>query len=205
MASLVDLAMSPASEVARQWLTKTSKGEISPLGLPQDIAVIVFENAMALEGGGIDPSRFTQFVALANPNRLEIQFERFVSEPFVTGMGSEKFNIPEIVLRNGLINQALINSFAKHLEKFHIPIYESTSRSRFILRAGLSLYSLLGGLSQSTRFNALPKDQWQSLDGLAQDGLKAVYQYYDGRTDDRAREGDRDPFHYQRRAKSVHQ
>lgn len=70
------------------------------------------------------------------------------------------------------------------LEKFHIPIYQSTSRSRMILRLGLSLYALLGGLRPSTRFHVLDKKQWDTLDGLKQDKLKAVYQYHDGRVDD---------------------
>ncbi len=73
-----------------------------------------------------------------------------------------------------------------HLEKFYVPIYDSTSRSRLTLRTGLSLYALLGGLNSTTHFRSLSKDQWQTLDGLNQQGLKAVFQYYDGRTDDAA-------------------
>ncbi len=73
-----------------------------------------------------------------------------------------------------------------YLDKFHVPIYDSTSRSRLTLRAGLSLYALLGGLNSTTHFKSLNSKQWQTLDGLKQQGLKAVYQYYDGRTDDKA-------------------
>lgn len=73
-----------------------------------------------------------------------------------------------------------------HLEKFYIPVYDTTSRSRITLRIGLSLYAVLGGLKSSTRFKSLPKNSWSSLDGLTQDNLKAVYQYTDGRTDDKA-------------------
>ena len=72
------------------------------------------------------------------------------------------------------------------LEKFFIPVYNNTSRSRLTLRLGLSMYALLGGLKPSTRFRTLKKDKWSSLDGLTQDNLKAVFQYYDGRTDDAA-------------------
>lgn len=71
-----------------------------------------------------------------------------------------------------------------YLDRFYIPVYESTSRSRLALFSGLSLYAVLGGLKQSTHFHQLKKDQWASLDGLKLQGLKAVYQYYDGRTDD---------------------
>lgn len=72
-----------------------------------------------------------------------------------------------------------------YLDSFYVPIYESTSRSRFTLLTGLSLYAVLGGLKTSTHFHLLSKNQWPSLDGLKQQGLKAVFQYYDGRTDDR--------------------
>ena len=72
------------------------------------------------------------------------------------------------------------------LESFYIPVYETTSRSRLKLFSGLTLYALLGGLKASTHFHVLNRKQWRSLDGLTQQGLKAVYQYYDGRTDDRA-------------------
>ena len=73
-----------------------------------------------------------------------------------------------------------------YLDEFYIPLYESTSRSSLILRTGLTLYALLGGLKASTHFHALSKKHWSSLDGLKQQGLKAVYQYYDARTDDHA-------------------
>ena len=73
-----------------------------------------------------------------------------------------------------------------HLESFYIPVYESTSRNRLTLLTGLSLYAVLGGLKASARFHVLDKNQWPLLDGLKQQGLKAVYQYYDGRTDDKS-------------------
>lgn len=72
------------------------------------------------------------------------------------------------------------------LDRFYIPVYNNTSRSRLTLRLGLSMYALLGGLKASTRFRTLNHKQWHTLDGLKQDNLKAVFQYYDGRTDDAA-------------------
>jgi glycerol-3-phosphate dehydrogenase len=73
-----------------------------------------------------------------------------------------------------------------YLERFYIPVYESSSRSRLKLLTGLSLYAILGGLKKSAHFHQLSKNQWPMLDGLKQQDLKAVYQYYDGRTDDSA-------------------
>lgn len=70
------------------------------------------------------------------------------------------------------------------LVPFHIPVYRSTHRGRLTIRAGLSLYALLGNLRPNTRFDTLPRRQWDSLDGLETHGLKAVFRYYDGQTDD---------------------
>ena len=48
------------------------------------------------------------------------------------------------------------------------------------------MYALLGGFKKSTGFKSLDKMAWRALDGLKQENLKAVFQYYDGRTDDAA-------------------
>lgn len=68
----------------------------------------------------------------------------------------------------------------------HIPVYRETRRRPATLRAGLSLYALLGGLGREVRFAALPRRIWPTLDGLRQDGLQAVFRYFDAQTDDAA-------------------
>lgn len=73
-----------------------------------------------------------------------------------------------------------------HLRTFHIPLYHDTRRRPWQLRAGLSLYSLLAGFGPHTRFHTLPRNRWEVLDGLATDGLLAVFEYQDGQTDDLA-------------------
>ena len=98
---------------------------------------------------------------------------------------SAQFSLVYECLRERHLLTRIAHDLVK-LEAFHIPIYQSTSRSRLALRMGLSLYSVLGGLKPSTRFHVLNKKQWNSLDGLKRQGLKAVYQYFDGRTDDEA-------------------
>lgn len=70
------------------------------------------------------------------------------------------------------------------LVPFHIPIYRSTRRRPWQIRAGLSLYALLGNLGREARFRSIPRAQWPELDGLDTDGLQAVYRYYDAQTDD---------------------
>lgn len=69
---------------------------------------------------------------------------------------------------------------------FHIPIYKDTSRSAVMVRAGLALYALLGGLGDAARFHSIPKRAWDTLDGLDTAGLKTVFRYFDAQTDDAA-------------------
>ncbi|WP_317932690.1 glycerol-3-phosphate dehydrogenase/oxidase [Halioxenophilus sp. WMMB6] len=71
-----------------------------------------------------------------------------------------------------------------HMQKFYIPIYKDTSRTRLTIRAGLSLYGLLGGLDEYSRFSMVPQSEWANLDGLEQSDLLAVFQYWDAQTDD---------------------
>lgn len=72
------------------------------------------------------------------------------------------------------------------LTPFYIPIYKETTRRPWMIRAGLSLYALLGNLAQNNRFRKVPKKEWQGLDGLKQQNLQAVFQYWDAQTDDKA-------------------
>lgn len=71
------------------------------------------------------------------------------------------------------------------LSRFLIPVFADSKRPCWKIRAGLSLYALLGGLRRSARFSTVPKSLWHSLDGLKTDGLRGVFQYQDGQTDDR--------------------
>jgi glycerol-3-phosphate dehydrogenase len=72
------------------------------------------------------------------------------------------------------------------LVPFHIPIYRHTARRSWQIRAGLSLYALLGNLRRHAWFDALPRTQWDELDGLATRNLQAVFRYQDAQTDDAA-------------------
>jgi glycerol-3-phosphate dehydrogenase len=69
---------------------------------------------------------------------------------------------------------------------FHIPVYRSSSRPPWMIRAGLTLYAALGGFGAPFRFSALPRAQWGDLDGLETRELRAVYRYHDAQTDDAA-------------------
>jgi glycerol-3-phosphate dehydrogenase len=73
---------------------------------------------------------------------------------------------------------------APHLVKlvpFYIPVYKNSYRKPWMIALGLALYSLLS----FKPFQRIPKSQWASLNGLSTQGLKAVFKYYDGQTDDK--------------------
>ncbi len=93
------------------------------------------------------------------------------------------------LVRESLRERAILLRIAPHLVRlvpFHVPVYRETRRSRLMLRAGLALYATLDNLRRESWFRALPRREWDSLDGLETRGLKAVFRYQDGQTDDAA-------------------
>jgi len=87
------------------------------------------------------------------------------------------------LVRECLAERRYLLNNAPHLVKlvpFYIPVYTHNHRSWWKIALGLSLYSLFSFKS----FQSIPKSQWEQLDGLETQGLKAVFKYYDGQTDD---------------------
>jgi glycerol-3-phosphate dehydrogenase len=72
------------------------------------------------------------------------------------------------------------------LQRFHIPIYPMTRRRPGLLATGLSLYAVLAGFGHAATWGRVPREKWDSLDGLDLDGLQSVFWYYDAQTDDLA-------------------
>ncbi|UCE88090.1 MAG: FAD-dependent oxidoreductase [Pseudomonadota bacterium] len=72
------------------------------------------------------------------------------------------------------------------LVPFYIPVYRHTTRRPWQVRAGLSLYALLGGLASANRFCTIAPSHWDEADGLLRESLQVVYRYMDGQTDDAA-------------------
>jgi glycerol-3-phosphate dehydrogenase len=93
------------------------------------------------------------------------------------------------LVRESLAERAILLEIAPHLVRlveFFIPVFRATRRRPWEIRAGLSLYAVLGGLVREARFARVPRGQWDGLDGLATEGLQAVFRYHDGQTDDAA-------------------
>lgn len=93
------------------------------------------------------------------------------------------------LVRESLRERATLLQLAPELVRlvpFHIPIYRSTRRRPLVVRAGLMLYALLGGLAAENRFRTVPPREWDALDGIDTKDLQIVYCYSDGQTDDAA-------------------
>lgn len=93
------------------------------------------------------------------------------------------------LVRESLEERETLCRIAPELVKlvpFFVPIYRSTSRRPWKIRAGLSLYALLGNLQRDAWFARVPRREWDALDGLSKDGLQHVFRYNDGQTDDAA-------------------
>jgi len=91
------------------------------------------------------------------------------------------------LVRESLVERAILLQIAPdlvHLQPFHIPIYPETSRRPLAIRAGLTLYALLGGLDRASRFKKISRNHWDRLDGLDTRRLQAVYRYHDAQTND---------------------
>lgn len=72
------------------------------------------------------------------------------------------------------------------LKPFFIPVYPATTRRPLQLRAGLALYAVLGRFGPGTSFGTVPRQAWDTLDGLNTSGLQTVFRYHDAQTDDAA-------------------
>jgi len=94
------------------------------------------------------------------------------------GLVRESLRERELLLR---LAPALVR-----LVPFYIPVYKDTSRRSWQIRSGLGLYALLTGFTPHALFTTVTPDQWTDLDGLARNGLRHVFRYWDAQTDDAA-------------------
>jgi glycerol-3-phosphate dehydrogenase len=151
------------------------------------------EYDVVIVGGGIHGAGVLQAAVAAGHSALLI--ERFGlasgtssrSSKLIHGglryLESGQFSLVRESLRERAIMLRIAAELVE-LKPFFIPVYRDTRRRPWQLKVGLWLYALLGGLDASTRFGAIPKRDWSSLDGLNTRGLEAVIRYHDAQTDD---------------------
>lgn len=93
------------------------------------------------------------------------------------------------LVKRSLSERRALLRLAPHLVKaipFYIPVYKSSQRNQWVIRAGLTAYSVLSEFDSLGRFSSLPAVEWSNLSGLKLQGLEAVFQYWDAQTDDKA-------------------
>jgi glycerol-3-phosphate dehydrogenase len=157
-----------------------------PVGQCFDVAVI---------GGGIQGAGVARAAAAAGYRTLLIERDEWAA---ATSRASSKLIHGGLrYLESGQINlvyhslqerQRLFREQPALVKpvKFFIPIYRHTQRRPWQIRAGLSIYALLAGLQPEARFRQIPRAEWHTLGGLDETDLQAVFQYWDGQTDDAA-------------------
>lgn len=91
------------------------------------------------------------------------------------------------LVREGLEERRILLRIAPdlvELKPFFLPLYRTSRRKVWQLRAGLALYAALGGLRPDCRFESVPRRNWTRLDDLETAGLLKVFRYFDAQTDD---------------------
>jgi glycerol-3-phosphate dehydrogenase len=144
-------------------------------------------------GGGVHGAGVLQAVAAAGHSALLIERRGLASgtssksSKLIHGglryLESAQFSLVRESLRERAINLRIAAELVE-LKPFFIPVYGDTRRRPWQLNLGLWMYALLGGFGAGTRFGAVPRGDWPSLDGLKTQGLDAVIRYHDAQTDD---------------------
>jgi glycerol-3-phosphate dehydrogenase len=148
---------------------------------------------VVIVGGGIHGAGVLQAAAAAGHRALLIERAGLASgtssrsSKLIHGglryLESGQFALVRESLRERAIHLRIAAALVE-LKPFFIPVYHDTRRRPWQLKLGLWVYALLGGFDASTRFGAVPKRDWPSLDGLETHGLEAVIRYHDAQTDD---------------------
>lgn len=148
---------------------------------------------VVIVGGGINGAGVAQAAAAAGHSVLLLEKEALgsgtssKSSKLIHGglryLESYEFTLVWESLRERALLLRLAPELVK-LKPFYIPVFRNTRRRPWLVRMGLSLYALFGGLDQAARFEKVDEAEWEQMDGLILDGLDAVYRYQDGQTDD---------------------
>lgn len=144
-------------------------------------------------GGGVHGAGVLQAAVAAGHSALLIERRSLASgtssksSKLIHGglryLESGQFSLVRESLRERAIHLAIAAELVE-LKPFFIPVYDDTRRRPWQLKLGLWMYALLAGFGAGTRFGAVPRGVWGTLDGLKTQGLDAVIRYYDAQTDD---------------------
>ncbi|MGS0676390.1 glycerol-3-phosphate dehydrogenase/oxidase [Shewanella sp. 125m-1] len=145
-------------------------------------------------GGGINGAGIAQCAAAAGYSVLLLERDTIAAQ---TSANSSKLihgglrylesgQLP--LVRKSLAERKALLQLAPSLVNpipFYIPVYDTSRRSSWAIRAGLSLYAMLSDFDALGQFKSIPSVHWSKIKGLKLNGLKAVYQYWDAQTDDK--------------------
>jgi len=150
---------------------------------------------LVVVGGGIHGAGVAQAAAAAGYQALLLEKSEFAhgtssrSSKLIHGglryLETGQFSL----VRESLTEREILLRIAPDLVRlvpFFLPIYRSTSRRPWQVRAGLALYALLGKLKETARFRRVHRGEWEALDGIETKDLQVVFQYWDAQTDDAA-------------------
>ncbi|MEW6331182.1 MAG: FAD-dependent oxidoreductase [Pseudomonadota bacterium] len=148
---------------------------------------------VVIVGGGIHGVGVAQAAAAAGHSALLLERQELAhgtssrSSKLIHGglryLESAQFGLVRESLREREILLRIAPGLVRRMP-FYIPVYATTRRAPWMIRAGLSLYAVLGGLTRDTCFESVPRADWERLDGLDTRGLRAVFRYEDAQTDD---------------------
>jgi len=148
---------------------------------------------VAVIGGGIHGAGVAQAVACAGHSVLLLEKTALAagsssrSSKLIHGGLRYLEGHDYALVRESLHERSVLLRIAPELvrlQPFFIPIYPDTTRRPLTLRAGLTLYALLGGIHHTSRFRSVPRGEWDTLDGLDTRRLQVVFQYFDAQTND---------------------
>ncbi|MEC4728702.1 FAD-dependent oxidoreductase [Shewanella sp. D64] len=150
---------------------------------------------LVIIGGGINGAGIAQSASAAGYNVLllekgEVGEQTSANSSKLIHGGLRYLESGQVSLvRKSLSERRALLKLAPSLVKpipFYIPIYESSQRSQWAIRAGLSAYALLSELDPLGRYKSISATKWPEIQGLKLKGLVAIFQYWDAQTDDKA-------------------
>ncbi|MGD8745631.1 MAG: FAD-dependent oxidoreductase [Gammaproteobacteria bacterium] len=149
---------------------------------------------MLVIGGGIHGVGVAQAAAAAGHSVLLVEKTRLAagtssrSSKLIHGglryLEGFHFGVVRECLRERRILLRIAGDLVR-MDTFHLPVYAGGRRPPWLIGSGLGLYALLAGFAPGSGFSRLGTREIDALPGLRREGLRTVFRFQDGRTDDR--------------------